>query len=101
MEDFQQPRLNPSPHHNFLGSTTDAVGGGGPLQGARTADAWVVEAKERHLSYSGQRNRPTQCFLDVSDNSPPLSAFYQDRRWSQREGAKGRGGSMEVVQQPR
>ncbi|KAG5531264.1 hypothetical protein RHGRI_026019 [Rhododendron griersonianum] len=43
----------------------------------------------------------TQCFLDVSDNSPPLSAFYQDRRWSQREEAKGCGGSMEVVQQPR
>ncbi|KAF7131587.1 hypothetical protein RHSIM_Rhsim09G0054500 [Rhododendron simsii] len=42
MEDFQQQRSNPSPHHYFLGSTTDAVGGGGPLQGARTADAWVV-----------------------------------------------------------
>ncbi|KAF7131934.1 hypothetical protein RHSIM_Rhsim09G0053900 [Rhododendron simsii] len=69
MEDFQQQRSNPSPHHYFLGSTTDAVGGGGPLQGARTADAWV-------------------CFVDVSS---PLSAFYQDRRWSQREEAKGCG----------
>ncbi|KAG5531276.1 hypothetical protein RHGRI_026031 [Rhododendron griersonianum] len=67
MEDFQQPRSNPSPHHYFLGSTTDAVGGGRPLQGARTAYAWVVAAKERRLSYSGQRTRPTVV-------SPRLSA---------------------------
>ncbi|KAG5531548.1 hypothetical protein RHGRI_026227 [Rhododendron griersonianum] len=59
MEDVQQPRSNPSPHHYFLDSTTDAVGGGVQLRGARTADAWVVAATERCLSYSGQRTRPT------------------------------------------
>ncbi|KAF7132863.1 hypothetical protein RHSIM_Rhsim09G0069600 [Rhododendron simsii] len=54
MEDVQQPRPNRSPHHYFL----DCVGVV-QLRGARTADAWVVAATERCLSYSGQRTRPT------------------------------------------
>ncbi|KAF7112785.1 hypothetical protein RHSIM_RhsimUnG0193100 [Rhododendron simsii] len=62
MEDVQQPRPNRSPHHYFL----DCVGVV-QLRGARTADAWVVAATERCLSYSGQRTRPTMV-------SPRLSA---------------------------